>query len=166
MRVEFFKDERGRVCGWYATPAKRRRFQGTIMAAGADLPHDLATFVVEAALGLDQGFWNLVANGATFSSIERRRTRQGRQLIRDHLEAIDAAEGVVNAEVHAWRRGEPSTAGAELDAMLARWRALPPGEFLTLEWPARRLPRPRADRRPERNGARRTGDRSRTIRRG
>ena len=42
-----------------------------------DLPHDLTHFVVEAGLGLEHGFWNLVANGATFRSLGRRATRPG-----------------------------------------------------------------------------------------
>jgi hypothetical protein len=37
----------------------------------------LAQFVVEASLGLEHGFWNLVANGATFKSLGRRPTRPG-----------------------------------------------------------------------------------------
>jgi hypothetical protein len=48
-------------------------------AGHTDLPHDLAQFVVEAALGLEAGFWNLVANRATFKSVGRRQTVPGRQ---------------------------------------------------------------------------------------
>ena len=50
-------------------------------SAHTDLPHDLAQFVLEAGLDLDHGFWNLVANGATFQSLGRRPTKPGRQLI-------------------------------------------------------------------------------------
>jgi len=32
-------------------------------AGRIDLPHDLAQLVVEATLSLEEGFWNLVANG-------------------------------------------------------------------------------------------------------
>ena len=66
MRVDFYKLDGGRLCGWVATPPKRRSFQGTTMAAGRDIPHDLGQFVVELALGLQEGFWGLLANGATF----------------------------------------------------------------------------------------------------
>ena len=66
MKVMFSKSDDGRLCSWRAELPKHRRFQGSTMAARAghtDLPHDLAQFVVEAALGLEEGFWNLVANG-------------------------------------------------------------------------------------------------------
>ena len=49
VRVEFYKGGEGRLCGWVATPSKRRPFQGSTMAAGADVPHDLTQFVVERA---------------------------------------------------------------------------------------------------------------------
>ena len=65
MRVDFYKLDGGRLCGWVATPPKRRSFQGTTMAAGRDIPHDLGQFVVELALGLQEGFWGLLAKGAT-----------------------------------------------------------------------------------------------------
>jgi hypothetical protein len=38
------------------------------MGYGRDLPHDLAQYVIEAATGYEQGFWGLVAMGATFKS--------------------------------------------------------------------------------------------------
>ena len=75
MRVLFRKSEDGRLCSWRAELAGHRGLRGSTMAARAghtDLPHDLAQFVVEAGLGLEHGFWNLVANGATFRSLGRR----------------------------------------------------------------------------------------------
>ena len=42
MQVAFYKVDDGRLCAWVATPPKRKRFQGTTMASGRDLPHDLA----------------------------------------------------------------------------------------------------------------------------
>jgi hypothetical protein len=45
MRVEFYKSDEGRLCGWIATPPHRRAFQGTTMAAGRTLPRDLTQFV-------------------------------------------------------------------------------------------------------------------------
>jgi len=56
MRVDFYKLDGGRLCGWVATPPKRRSFQGTTMASGRDIPHDLGQFVVELALDLREGF--------------------------------------------------------------------------------------------------------------
>lgn len=37
MEVVFYKEDDGRLCGWRATPPRRRRFQGTIMASGRDV---------------------------------------------------------------------------------------------------------------------------------
>ena len=65
MQIVFHKMDSGSLCGWLAAPQNRKRFQGTTMASGRDLPHDLAQFVVEATLGLQHGFWGLLANGAT-----------------------------------------------------------------------------------------------------
>lgn len=126
-------------------------------ASHTDLPHDLAQFVVEAALGLEEGFWNLVANGATFKSLGRRPTKPGRQLIADHRAELNQAEGIVNDHVAAWRDGNPTPLGPALDAMLARWRALQVGEELVVEWPTRRLARasPRVRNAPTRRRPRR-----------
>jgi len=141
MEVRFYKEDGGRLCAWVATPHKRRPFQGTTMASGRDLPHDLATFVVEAALGLDRGFWNLVSNGATFKSIGRRQTIPGRARINAHRAELTAAELTVNTHVAAWRAGKQTPLGAPLTTMLAQWRALDPGEQLVLLWPTRTMPR-------------------------
>jgi hypothetical protein len=143
MKVMFAKSDDGRLCSWRAELPKRRRFQGSTMGARAartDLPHDLAQFVVEVTLGLEEGFWNLVANGATFKSLGRRPTRPGRQLVAGHRAELNEAEKVVNAHVEAWRDGDPTPAGPALAAMLARWRALPAGEELVVEWSTRPLP--------------------------
>ncbi|MGH7492114.1 MAG: hypothetical protein ACREOO_06925 [bacterium] len=125
MQVSFYKMDIGRLCTWVAAPAKRKRIQGTTMASGRDLPHDLAQFVVESTLGMQHGFWGLLANGATFKSVPgRRRTQPGRQLIRAYREELDAAEHVVNAHVAAWRMGAPTPSAPALNAMYARWQAL------------------------------------------
>jgi hypothetical protein len=140
MQVAFYKVDNGRLCAWVAAPPKRRRFQGTTMASGRDLPHDLAQFVVEATLGLHHGFWGLLANGATFKSVPgRRRTQPGLQLIRAHSQALNSIEHLVNAHVAAWRMGASTPAGPALDAMLARWQVLPVGEELRLDWATHRL---------------------------
>jgi hypothetical protein len=158
MQVMFSKSDDGRLCSWRAELPKHGRLHGSTMAARAshtDLPHDLAQFVVEAALGLEEGFWNLVANGATFKSLGRPPTKPGRQLIADHRAELNQAEGIVSDHVEAWRDGNPTPLGPALDAMLARWRALQVGEELVVEWPTRRLPRasPRVRNAPTRRRA-------------
>lgn len=132
MEVRFAKF--GRVCRWVALRPPRTRVPGPSMAAGGDLPHDLSTFVIEDALGIEYGFWGCVAEGATFRTLGRRRTPQGVAVIRRHVADLDDAERRVNAVFFAWRSGEPTPCTAELDRTLAAWRALPEGGELVLTW--------------------------------
>lgn len=104
------------------------------MAAGRDLPHDLSTFVIERALGLEHGFWGCVSQGATFRSLGRRRTQPGRAVIRAHVPDLDAAEKLVNDTYLRWRQGADTPVQPELDEMLACWRQLSEGEELVVEW--------------------------------
>ncbi len=105
------------------------------MASGADLPHDLATFVIEQALRIDHGFWGCVAEGATFRSLDRKRTPQGKAVIARHQRELDEAERRVNSAFFAWRKGRPTDADDALDSMLERWRTLDEGGALVVEWP-------------------------------
>lgn len=132
MQVTFHK--RGRVCGWTALRAPRTVVPGPMMAAGRDLPHDLATFVIEGGLGIEHGFWGCVAAGATFKTLGRKRTPQGRAVIAKHVDALDAAEVRVNAVYFAWRDGTATELDGALDEMLERWRATPDGGDLLVEW--------------------------------
>ena len=136
MTVTFHK--RGRVCGWTALRPPRTIVPGPTMAAGGDLPHDLTTFVIEEALGIEYGFWGCVAAGATFRSLGRKRTPQGKAVISRHLDELDVAEGRVNEIYFAWRAGRPTELDDELDTMLERWRAVAEGGDLTVEWLLRR----------------------------
>jgi hypothetical protein len=87
------------------------------------------------------GFWGLLANGASFRSVPGRRpTAEGRALVRAHVESLEAVEGIANAHVDAWRRGAPTPVGAALDVMYARWLAVPLGGRLVVEWEVHRLP--------------------------
>ncbi len=104
------------------------------MAAGGDIPHDLSTFVIEAALKIDHGFWGCVADGATFRSLGRKRTEQGRAVIRRHRPQLELAERVVNATYFAWRRGETTSANEALDQALYEWRILHDGGELVVDW--------------------------------
>jgi hypothetical protein len=115
------------------------------MAAGGDLPHDLYTFVIEDALGLEYGFWGCVASGATFKTLGRKRTPQGKAVIARHRHDLEAAEARVNEIYFAWRSGGPTVLDDELDSMLTRWRALTESDELTLRWPARRSTTARTD---------------------
>jgi len=136
MTVTFRRQ--GRTCAWTALRPPRTVVPGPAMAAGADLPHDLATFVIEDALGIERGFWGCVAAGATFRTLGRKRTPQGRAVIDAHRDELDRSEGQVNATFFAWRAGTPTAADDALDAMLGRWREVPEGGELVLEWAPRR----------------------------
>jgi len=124
----------GRTCSWTALRPPRTLVPGPAMAAGADLPHDLHTFVIEQALGLRHGFWGCVADGATFRTLGRKRTPQGRAVITRHVAELDDAERQVNEVYFAWKVGRPTQLDDELDSMLRRWRALDDGDELALEW--------------------------------
>jgi hypothetical protein len=144
MQVEFYKVDGGRLCGWFAAPPKRRPFEGSTMAAGRDIPHDLNQFVIERELGLANGFWGLLSHGASFASVPGRRvTHPGRALEREHHDALMEVENIVGYHIGAWRRGEPTPVRGALDAMYARWIALREGEALIVEWPMRPLERRR-----------------------
>lgn len=137
VRVTFRKLALGQ-CYWEAVRAKRTLVPGAQMGGyvreGA-LPHDLAQFVVEAGLGLRHGFWGLVADGATFQSMDRRRTREGRAVIAAHRDALNAAEALVNAEVRVLEAGGHSAVRAEFERIAALWAALPEGGTIELVWP-------------------------------
>ena len=128
----------GRGCSWTALRPPRTVVPGPTMAAGGDLPHDLYTFVIEEALGIEHGFWGCVAAGATFKTLGRKRTPQGKAVIARHLEDLDSAERRVNEIYFGWRSGRPTSLDDELDSMLARWRTLTEGQELALRWPTQR----------------------------
>jgi hypothetical protein len=137
VRVTFRKAESGQ-CDWEAVRGRRTRVPGCQMGGRVregHLPHDLAQFVIEAGLGLRHGFWGLVADGATFASMRKRRTRAGRAVIAAHRAELDAAEARVHAEERLLETGAHSSLRAEWDAMVARWAALPVGGTLELTWP-------------------------------
>ena len=139
MIVEFYRA--GRAAGWIATPPHRRPFQGSTMAAGRDLPHDLMQFTIEHALDIRDGFWALLAHGASFTSVPGRKpTQDGRALAREYHDALERVEGIVNGHADAWRRGGDTPLRATLDVMYARWLAVGEHERLVLTWPVHPLP--------------------------
>ena len=74
VQVTFVKpSEKHRLCAWTAIRGRRTVVPGTVMAAGAGLPHDLAQYVVEATFGVATGFWGLVARGAHTAAEPRHR---------------------------------------------------------------------------------------------
>jgi hypothetical protein len=138
--VTFRKLVEQRLASWEAVRGKRTRVPGTAMALGrGDLPHDLIQLVVESALRIEHGFWGCVADGATFKSLGRKRTRPGRAVIASHRADLDRGERLVGEHVGAWRAGAPTPAATALGEMERLWRALPDGGTIVVEWPSGRV---------------------------
>ena len=142
MTVRFARAEDDRTCLVTAWSRDRRPFRVSGMAGTRALPHDLVTFAAEQALGLDGGFFNLTAHGATFRSSGLRPTRPGRAIIAANRESLDAAEREVNAAWGAWQHGLPTPAASALEAADRLWRGLAPGEHADLLWYPRPVPTP------------------------
>ena len=138
MRVEFYKLEtKGRILsGWDATRSKRTRVPGTVMVAGKNLPHDLAQYVIEASAGYNNGFWDLVAHGATFKSTGRRRTKPGRAVIAAHRHELAGAEKLAGLHLAQWRARRASPVTDDLDRALAQWNDLLLRHRLLFTWPS------------------------------
>jgi hypothetical protein len=138
VRVEFYKREnKGRVvAGWNATRNKRTRVPGSVMAVGKTIPHDVAQYVIEASTGYHNGFWELVARGATFKSTGRRRTKPGRAVIAAHRDELAGAEKLAGLHMALWTARRPSTVSDDLDRALAQWNELRPGQRLLFTWPS------------------------------
>jgi hypothetical protein len=140
MQVTFTKLIEKRASTWEAVRGKNIRVPGARMALGrGDLPHDLLQLVVEATVGVDDGFWGCVAAGATFRSTGRKRTRPGRAVIAAHRKGLGAAEQTVGAHVQAWKGGQPTPAGSALDMFDELWRSLGDRGSLCVEWPSLRV---------------------------
>ena len=109
------------------------------------IPHDLGHMATEAHLAIADGFWGLLARGATFDhGTRQRRTRPGRQLVSDHRAELRAAEAIGNQHHVAWAAGSRS-GRTTLDRLARLWEATPDGGTLTILWPTLEIaPRPGA----------------------
>jgi hypothetical protein len=138
VRVEFSKlDNNGRGgCRWDAVRGKRTHVPGTCMAVGRDIPQDLAQYVIEAAAGYRNGFWDLVAKGATFKSTGRRRTTPGRAVIAEHRQELAGSEQLAGLHLALWKTQKAGPVTTALDRSFAQWRALRTGEQLVFDWPS------------------------------
>jgi len=123
--------------------------------------HDLTHYAVETTLGLRQGFYGLLAQGWNIIDFEAKGTAArlpdeaivsecivgqltnavfgGQEvtiadfnwLVREAIVAQRSAAAIPVIDDNAFR-----TMREQLAVLLARWRALPPGETLELPWPA------------------------------
>jgi hypothetical protein len=133
-----------------------------------EIPHDLVHFTVEDAMRLPDGIWGAIAGGVVFKSMAHQSGRRpphaadrSAALIRAYRDRIQRAEvlgGFVEAAAAKpgadlaklaaqWFATRPDDvppadlARAAVDALHAaeeRWRAVPVGGTLSLEWPAHR----------------------------
>ena len=137
MRVTFaIHDPVKRIVVWEADMGKRRRVPGTMMGYGRDVPHDIVQYVVEAATGYENGFWGLLAKGATYRSAQRRRTKPGRAVIAQHRDELRASEHLAGVHVAQWRAGMNTPVTRALDCARERWDAMSVGDELVFEWPS------------------------------
>jgi hypothetical protein len=118
---------------------------------GPMLPHDLVHYVVEDELGLEFGFWGLLAAGAKLQSVQaygardpRRLPPQNDPLVGAHIDDLLAAEGLV-ARFSAFpgTGPEPELDPVQIERIRARitelnqqWQATGPGGRLRLQWPS------------------------------
>jgi hypothetical protein len=137
MRVAFvIHDPVKRIVAWEARIGKRRRVPGALMGYGADVPHDLVQYVIEAATGYEHGFWGLIAQGAAFQSTGRRRTKPGRAVIVRYRDELRASEHLANLHVAQWRAGVVTPVADALTRTRDQWNALAVGDALTFDWPS------------------------------
>jgi len=100
------------------------------------IPHDVGHMPSEAHLDIRTGFWGLLARGATFDhGTQQRRTRPGRQLIRDNRAALASAEKLGNHHHFAWVNGRPTPVAGTFDRLARHWDDVPDGGTLTVHWP-------------------------------
>ena len=139
LTVTFHKvDGRSPHAWWEAVRPTRGRVRGGYMPIGRGrIPHDLGHLATEAHLGIEDGFWGLLARGATYRRGTRQRpTKPGRQLVRDHRAGLGAAEAIGNHHHFAWASGRPTPVAPTFDRLAELWEAVPDGGTLTIEWPS------------------------------
>jgi hypothetical protein len=100
------------------------------MAVGRDLPHDLAQYAVEAATHYRNGFWGLVARGATFKSTGRRVTKPRHSVIVAHRRDLMDSEAIAALHLRLWKQGAAGAVAGALDRALRQWQDLQLDETL------------------------------------
>jgi hypothetical protein len=130
------------------------------------IPHDLAHYVIELELELQDGFWGSVAAGALFEGMKILAGRQrphaaerSRAVLAVHRRGIGVAEVLVDAALRAVRGVSLDDAPLPIDSPLVRtrtdlkaivarlrltmdtmcacWQAIPLGGTLHVVWPDR-----------------------------
>ena len=100
------------------------------------IPHDLVHFATEAHFGIEDGFWGLLARGATFKrGTGQRETPQGRALVAKNRSGLNAAEHLGNTHHALWIEGKPTPVSATFNRFAEEWLAVPDSGTLTVHWP-------------------------------
>jgi hypothetical protein len=138
LTITFHKVLTPRPHAWW--DGERRtggRLRGGYMPIGHGvIPHDLAHFATEAHFGIEDGFWGLLARGATFKrGTSQRPTRRGRALIADNRSGLHAAEHLGNVHHTLWTDGKPTPVAPTFDRLAEQWSAVPDGGTLVVCWP-------------------------------
>ncbi|HEY7349466.1 MAG TPA: hypothetical protein VH599_14215 [Ktedonobacterales bacterium] len=165
MDIRFIQSQHHRI----ATVVTRKdgvRLSVPVYGPLDPIPHDLAHYVLELELGLEDGFWGSVAAGALFEGIHILAGRQGphatdrsRAVLAAHRQGIGISEVLVGwimdvvkgtslgneplpiASPLVRTRADQAALLARLrpaiEAMCTRWGAVPPGGTLLVVWPDR-----------------------------
>jgi hypothetical protein len=136
--VTFHRTGPERPAAWWEAVRKSGGVvRGGYMPIGRGvMPHDLAHMATEAALGLTDGFWGLLARGATYRHGTRQRpTQRGRALIRDNRAQLHEAEQLGNHHHGTWVAGGETPVGPTFDRLASAWAAVATGGQLIVEWP-------------------------------
>jgi hypothetical protein len=138
LTITFHKVLSPRPHAWWE--AERRTggiIRGGYMPIGRGvIPHDLVHFATEAHFGIEDGFWGLLARGATFKrGTDRRETRPGRELVAQNRAGLNVAEHWGNAHHTLWVDGKPTPVSSTFNRLAEQWSALPDKGTLTVYWP-------------------------------
>jgi len=116
------------------------------------VPHDLAHFVIERALGLTCGFWGSIADGAVFggmAAVPRRQTARvedrARQVMRGANSRVTEAEAVVGTVVEIYQRRLDRDWAAARALLDGTWRPARPSRELPSQGEVRRICQELAD---------------------
>jgi hypothetical protein len=133
------RDRRDRI---YVERQDGSQLSWTFPTYGDRLPHDLCHLVVERDLGIDDGFWGLVARGADVALVRNEATlvRDGNPLVKSGVDfsglqraedAVARLSGMASSEgpgVH------DESVRARLAELTEEWRNLDDGGAITLSF--------------------------------
>jgi len=139
MQVTFRKAASRRLVEWEVSDRPRRtRARRTVTLGSAGLPHDLEQLVVEAAIGLTNGFWGSMASSPASVSTSPRlaRSHGTPTAATPSRRDLHEAEHLVAVHVSLADQGRPTPAAAPLARFRRLWTELADDGELTVNWPS------------------------------